>query len=184
MQGARSWSERPTRRTCVAAGRSNRTTSCCRSCDLATARSAGLEWRCYSKIGGYASTPSTGRIPHRAGRRSVPAGEELCGAAAERDRHRPSVPNAICTVLHPLSGLAPETPVRAEEKAVLVPALEPSPGPEADETPGVLAVDPRSAGQTAYIANCSTIAACAGPGSSPRGSDFPQAGDRRAQRSP
>jgi hypothetical protein len=152
MQGARSWSERPTRRTCVAAGRSNRTTSCCRSCDLATARSAGLEWRCYSKIGGYASTPSTGRIPHRAGRRSVPAGEELCGAAAERDRHRPSVPNAICTVLHPLSGLAPETPVRAEEKAVLVPALEPSPGPEADETPAVLAVERRSAGETAYIA--------------------------------
>ena len=53
-------------------------------------------------------------------------------AAAERDRHRPSVPNAIHTVPHPLSGLAPETPVRAEEKALLVPALEPSPGPEAD----------------------------------------------------
>jgi hypothetical protein len=30
--------------------------------------------------------------------------------------------------------------------------LEPPPGPEADETPAVLAVEPRSAGETAYIA--------------------------------
>jgi len=65
---------------------------------------------------------------------------------------RPSVLNAIHTVLYPLSGLAAETTVRAEEKAVLVPALEPPPTPAADETPAVLAVEPRTAGEAAYVA--------------------------------
>ena len=65
---------------------------------------------------------------------------------------RPSVLNAIHTVLYPLSGLAVETPARAEEKAVLVPALEPPPTPAAGETPAVLAVEPRSAGEAAYVA--------------------------------
>ena len=65
---------------------------------------------------------------------------------------RPSVLNAINTVLYPLSGLAAETPVRAEEQAVLVPALEPPPTPAADETPAVVAVEPRTAGEAAYVA--------------------------------
>jgi hypothetical protein len=65
---------------------------------------------------------------------------------------RPSVLNAIHTVLYPLSGLAAEMPVRAEKKAVLVPALEPPPTPAADETPAVLAVEPRTAGEAAYVA--------------------------------
>ena len=65
---------------------------------------------------------------------------------------RPSVLNAIHTVLYPLSGLAAETPARAEEKALLVPALESPPMPAADETPAVLAVEPRTAGEAAYVA--------------------------------
>jgi hypothetical protein len=65
---------------------------------------------------------------------------------------RPSVLNAIHTVLYPLSGLVAEAPVRAEEKAVLVPALEPPPTPAADETPAVLAVEPRTTGEAAYVA--------------------------------
>ena len=65
---------------------------------------------------------------------------------------RPSVLNAIHSVLYPLSGLAPETPVRAEKKAVLVPALEPSPTPAAGEPEAVLTVEPRSAGEAAYVA--------------------------------
>ena len=65
---------------------------------------------------------------------------------------RPSVVNAIHTVLYPLSGLAAEKPVRAEKKAVLVPALEPPPTPAADETPAVLVVEPRTAGEAAYVA--------------------------------
>lgn len=65
---------------------------------------------------------------------------------------RPSTLNAIQTVLHPLSGLAAETPARAEEKAVLVPALEPPPTPAPDETPAVLAVEPRTTGEAAYVA--------------------------------
>jgi hypothetical protein len=65
---------------------------------------------------------------------------------------RPSVLNAIHLVLHPLSGLAAETPVRAEERAVLVPALEPPPTPAADETPAVLTVKPRTAGEAGYVA--------------------------------
>jgi hypothetical protein len=65
---------------------------------------------------------------------------------------RPSVLNAIHTVLYPLSGLAVETPARAEEKAVLLPALEPPPMPAAGETPAVLAVEPRTAAEAAYVA--------------------------------
>jgi hypothetical protein len=64
---------------------------------------------------------------------------------------RPSVLNAIHTALYPLSGLAAETPVRAAAKAVLVPALERPPTPAADETPAVLMVEPRTAGEAAYV---------------------------------
>jgi hypothetical protein len=65
---------------------------------------------------------------------------------------RPSVLNAIRTVLYPLSGLPSERSQRAEEKAVLVPALEPPPAPAADETRSVLAVEPRTAGEARYVA--------------------------------
>jgi hypothetical protein len=65
---------------------------------------------------------------------------------------RPSLLAAIHTVLYPLSGLAAETPVRAEQRAVVVPALEPPPTPAAGETPAVLVVDPRTAGEAEYVA--------------------------------
>ena len=65
---------------------------------------------------------------------------------------RPSVLNAIHIVLYPLSGLVSETPVRAEQKALLVPAPAPPPTPAADETRAILAVEPRTAGEAEYVA--------------------------------
>jgi hypothetical protein len=65
---------------------------------------------------------------------------------------RPSVLRAIHTVLHPLSGLAVETPLRAADRAVVVPALEASPTPIAAGTPAVLTADPRTAAESAYVA--------------------------------
>ena len=65
---------------------------------------------------------------------------------------RPSLLNAIHTVLYPLSGLAAETPARAEEKAVFMPALEPPPTPAADEGPAVLTVESRTSSEAAYVA--------------------------------
>jgi hypothetical protein len=65
---------------------------------------------------------------------------------------RPSVLNALHTVLYPLSGLAAERPVRAEENAVHVPALEPPPSPAADERRAVVAAEPRTPGEAAYVA--------------------------------
>jgi len=64
---------------------------------------------------------------------------------------RPSVLNAIHAVLYPLSGLAPETSVRARKKALLVPALAPPPSP-AEETRTVLAVQPHTTGEAQYVA--------------------------------
>jgi hypothetical protein len=65
---------------------------------------------------------------------------------------RPSVLDAIHSVLFPLSGLAAERPVRAEEKAVLLPSLEPPPAPSRDASRAVLAVEPRTSGEAAYVA--------------------------------
>jgi hypothetical protein len=65
---------------------------------------------------------------------------------------RPSVLNAIHTVLYPLSGLPAERPVRAEENAVLVPELQPPPTPSVDQTPTVLAVEPRTSAEAGYVA--------------------------------
>ena len=65
---------------------------------------------------------------------------------------RPSMLNAIHDVLYPLSGLTAERPVRADEKAVMVPALEPPPMPAVDQTRTVLAMEPRSSGEAAYVA--------------------------------
>lgn len=48
--------------------------------------------------------------------------------------------NAIGRVLHPLAGLEPELPTPASERAVIVPAMTPTPGPAAGERSGALAV--------------------------------------------
>ena len=65
---------------------------------------------------------------------------------------RPSVLNAIHSVLHPLSGLTAEIPSRPEAKAVVMPALEPPPAPAPHERRGVLSTEPRSAGEAEYVA--------------------------------
>jgi hypothetical protein len=49
--------------------------------------------------------------------------------------------NAIGRVLHPLAGLEPELPMPASERAVIVPAMTPTPGPARGERSGALAVD-------------------------------------------
>jgi hypothetical protein len=49
--------------------------------------------------------------------------------------------NAVGRVLHPLAGLEPEFPVPAAERAVIVPAMTPTPGPAPAERPGVLTID-------------------------------------------
>jgi hypothetical protein len=61
--------------------------------------------------------------------RWVPSTREVCSIGCGIE-----ILNPIHTVLYPLSGLAAETPARAKEQAVLVPALEPPPTPAADET--------------------------------------------------
>jgi len=65
---------------------------------------------------------------------------------------RPSLLNAIYTVLYPLSGLKAERPIRAEARALVLPPLEPPPMPSADEPRAVLAVEPRTEAEAAYVA--------------------------------
>jgi len=48
--------------------------------------------------------------------------------------------NATGRVLHPLAGLEPELPTPAAERAVIVPAMTPSPGPKAGERRGTLEI--------------------------------------------
>jgi len=48
--------------------------------------------------------------------------------------------NALARVLHPLAGLEPELPTPAAERAVIVPAMTPSPGPAPTERRGVLTI--------------------------------------------
>jgi len=49
--------------------------------------------------------------------------------------------NAIGRVLHPLAGIEPELPAPASERAVIVPAMTPTPGPAPGERSGALVVD-------------------------------------------
>jgi hypothetical protein len=46
--------------------------------------------------------------------------------------------NAIGRILHPLAGLEPELPTPAADRAVIVPAMTPTPGPAPGERPGEL----------------------------------------------
>lgn len=48
--------------------------------------------------------------------------------------------NAQGRVLRPLAGLEPELPTPAAERAVIVPAMTPSPGPAPTERHGVLTI--------------------------------------------
>jgi len=49
--------------------------------------------------------------------------------------------NAIGRVLYPLAGLAPDLPTPAAERAVVVPAMTPTPGPAPGERSGVVTID-------------------------------------------
>ena len=49
--------------------------------------------------------------------------------------------NAVGRVLYPLAGLEPELPTPAAERAVIVPALTPVPGPAPDERHGLVTVE-------------------------------------------
>jgi hypothetical protein len=49
--------------------------------------------------------------------------------------------NAVGRVLHPLAGLEPELPMPAAGRAVIVPAMTPTPGPALTERRGLLTID-------------------------------------------
>jgi hypothetical protein len=59
--------------------------------------------------------------------------------------------NAIGRVLHPLSGLEPELPAPAAERAVIVPAMTPTPGPAPIERHGVLTIEKPEGPEGDYI---------------------------------
>ncbi len=63
---------------------------------------------------------------------------------------RPSLLNVIGRVLLPLSGLSPEIPTTAAERAMVVPAMTPVPGPATGERPGTLAIDPATGPEAEY----------------------------------
>ncbi len=59
--------------------------------------------------------------------------------------------NAIGRVLHALAGLEPDLPTPAAERAVIVPAMTPTPGPAEGEQQGVLRVDTTNGPEAAYV---------------------------------
>ena len=61
--------------------------------------------------------------------------------------------NAIGQVLHPLAGLEPELPTPAAERAVLVPAMTPTPGPAPGERPVAPVVEIVEGLEGAYVSD-------------------------------
>ena len=59
--------------------------------------------------------------------------------------------NAIGRVLFPLAGLEPELPTPAAERAVIVPAMTPTPGPAAGERRGVVDIDMAEGPEGDYV---------------------------------
>ncbi len=59
--------------------------------------------------------------------------------------------NAIGRVLHPLAGIEPELPTAAAERAVIVPAMTPTPGPTPSEQHGVLTLENGDGPEAEYI---------------------------------
>ena len=59
--------------------------------------------------------------------------------------------NAIGRVLHPLAGLEPELPTPAAERAVIVPALTPAPGPAPTERHGVVTIEKGEGPEGDYV---------------------------------
>jgi hypothetical protein len=59
--------------------------------------------------------------------------------------------NAIGRVLYPLAGLEPELPTLAAERAVIVPAMTPTPGPAAGERTGAIQIETDDGLEGAYV---------------------------------
>ena len=59
--------------------------------------------------------------------------------------------NAIGRVLYPLAGLEPELPTPAVERAVIVPAMTPTPGPAAGERTGAIEIDTPEGPEGEYV---------------------------------
>lgn len=59
--------------------------------------------------------------------------------------------NAIGRVLHPLAGLEPELPTPAAERAVIVPAMTPTPGPAPSERRGVVTIEKGEGPEGEYV---------------------------------
>jgi hypothetical protein len=59
--------------------------------------------------------------------------------------------NAVGRVLFPLAGLEPELPTPAAERAAIVPAMTPTPGPAPTEQPGVVTIEKREGPEGDYI---------------------------------
>jgi hypothetical protein len=69
----------------------------------------------------------------------------------QRALGRVSKLNAIGRVLHPLYGLEHDLPTAAAERAVIAPAMTPTPGPADGERTGVVKVETRNDAEGAYI---------------------------------
>jgi len=59
--------------------------------------------------------------------------------------------NAIGRVLYPLAGLEPDLPTPAAERAVIVPAMTPTPGPAPGERRGIVEIDTPEASEGDYV---------------------------------
>ena len=59
--------------------------------------------------------------------------------------------NAIGRMLYPLAGLEPELPVSAVERAVIVPAMTPTPHPAAAERTGAIAIEAAEGPEGEYV---------------------------------
>jgi len=59
--------------------------------------------------------------------------------------------NALGRVLHPLAGLEPELPIPAADRAIIVPAMTPSPGPAPIERHGVQTIETPEGTEGDYV---------------------------------
>jgi hypothetical protein len=66
--------------------------------------------------------------------------------------------NAIGRVLHALAGLEPDLPTPAAERAVIVPAMMPTPGPADGERRGILRVETTNSAEAEYVEQLFSVA--------------------------
>ena len=75
-----------------------------------------------------------------AGKRDLVRRPKASAYAKQHGLGRVSRLNAMGRILHPLAGLESELPVPAAERAVIIPAMTPTPGPAPSERGGVLTI--------------------------------------------